>query len=312
MSEPRLAYNLVDVFTFSPYAGNVAGVVMDAEGLNEKQMLLITRELGAPATAFILPATTKEAAARLRWFSQGGELSFCGHGTLASAHVLFECLRGSQDPAAPAAALPIECRAGIVSVRADSHPVAGKPPTIWLDMPHCEPKSGQVFLPPWVERLGLSMKDIDPRIPAIRTQDDDIIFAVRELQTLLTLAPASADLARHSRKEGIRGFLVTTTQAISSATVVQSRFFAPSIGIEEDPVTGSVHGPLGFHLVKSGVVPLVGGKADFLCAQGKSGGRAGVVRIAVSQSAAGEQAVRIGGSCVTTAAGIIHHLPPVE
>jgi len=294
----ELEYKLVDVFTGTAFAGNVAGVVRGGEGLSDKQMLLVTRELGAAATAFILPAKSKAADAGVRWFSSGGELTFCGHGTLGVAHVLFT--------ETEADALTLECKAGIVQV-ARSQTKSGS--CFWLDMPHCEPKGGPVFLPPWLERLGLTMNDVDSRIPAIRTQDDDVIFAVRELQTLLSMNPNSAELGRASKREQIRGFLVTTTNVLSPATVTQSRFFAPACGIEEDPVTGSVHGPLGLHLVKSGIVPLAEGRAGFLCAQAKPGSRAGVVQVEVTAREGGAHLVRIGGGCLTTASGVVLRLP---
>lgn len=300
---------LVDAFALSPYTGNVAGVVLNAEGLSDRQMQLIAMEFAAPETTFILPPTTNDAAAAFRWFSPSCEVRFCGHATLGGMHAMLESGRIAHLLSEPGTVLPIESRAGILHIRAEPHPNPDEPVTIWLDMPHCSPESRNVPLPALADRLGLSMDAIDPRIPAIRTQDDDIIFAVREVVTLLGLAPAMGELARYCRAEQIRGVFVTTTNALSPATVAQSRFFAPAAGIDEDPVTGSAHGPLGLLLVECGIVPLVDGRADFWCAQAKAGGRAGIVRVVVMESAGGKKDVRIGGNCVTTASGVLKCLP---
>src|ERR1043166_3830723 len=193
MSSPTLAFKFIDAFALSPYSGNVAGVVFDADGLTDRQMQLIAREFAAPETTFLLAPTTKNAALRIRWFSPGCEINFCGHATLAPVHGLMEEGRFVRELSEPGSVLPIESAAGILSVRVEKSGSA--PPTIWLDMPHCEPKSRNVPLPAIADRLGVSMNDFDPRIPAIRTQDDDLILAVKSVTHLLGLAPAMGQLA---------------------------------------------------------------------------------------------------------------------
>lgn len=303
-------FRLVDAFALSPYTGNVAGVVLDAQGLSDGQMLAIAAEFNASETTFVLPPTSRDAAVRFRWFTPACEVGFCGHATLGGVHALLESGRFLHMVNEPGTVLPIETRSGVLTVRTELHPKPGAPYTIWLDMPHCEPKKTPVVLPPLVRKLGLADDAVDASIPPIRTQDDDVIVAVNSLSALLELQPPMAELARYCRDQRIRGVLVTTRHALSAATAVQSRFFAPAAGVDEDPVTGSVHGPLGLHLVNSGVVPLREGKADFFCAQAKAGGRAGVVRVVVTRAAAADETrVRIGGSCQTTAAGTLQVLP---
>lgn len=309
MSE-QLEFRLVDAFAVSPYSGNVAGVILKADGLTDRQMKAVAAEFNASETTFILPPTNRDAAVRFRWFTPECEVDFCGHATLAGAHALFESGRFAHAISQPGTLLPIETKAGILTVRVQDHPDPDRPYTVWLDMPRCEPKEKPTIIPTLAKYLGLQVDALDSDIPAIRTQDDDVILAVRDLQTLLELQPPMQELARYCRKNRIRGVLVTTTHALSAATATQSRFFAPAVGIDEDPVTGSVHGPLGLHLVNCGVVPLVEGSAAFTCAQAKAGGRAGVVRVVVTKSAEhGDKHVRIGGSCVTTAAGTLENLP---
>lgn len=301
-----LEFHLVDAFAQSPYSGNVAGVVFDSDGLTDNQMQLIALEFNAPETTFVLRPTSGEADIRIRWFTPGCEVGFCGHATLGAVHALLESGRLGDVPARADGAVRIECQAGLLRARVEEHRAA--PPLIWLDMPDVGPKSKHVPLPPLVQKLGIGLDALDPGIPPIRTRDDDIILAVKSLQALLELSPSAAELGRFCKLEQIRGVFVTTTNTLSRGTVVQSRFFAPAAGVDEDPVTGSAHGSLGWHLVECGIVPLTDGRAEFLCAQGKSGGRAGIVHVRVHESG-GSRAVQIGGSCVTTASGRLERLP---
>ncbi len=324
----QLEFKLVDAFARVAYSGNVAAVVLDADVLSDSQMRAIAAEFHASETTFVLRPTSRDAAVRFRWFTPDCEVDFCGHATLAAVHALLEEGRFTHTLDQPGTILPIDSRSGILTVRTErlmSRPQAtaapgeieanirltepSRPMTLWLDMPRCEPKKSRVILPPLLQYLNLGADMIDSAIPPIRTQDDDIIVAVTNLPDLLELQPVMSDLARYCRKEGIRGVLVTTTNVLTPATVVQSRFFAPAVGIDEDPVTGSVHGPLGLHLVNSGIVSMIDGRADFHCAQAKAGGRAGLVRVVVTQDREDRKHVRIGGVCMTTAAGVLQRLP---
>jgi len=301
-----LAFRLVDAFTLTPYAGNVAGVILRADGLSDEQMQAIAAEFNASETTFVLPATTDGGDVRFRWFTPGCEVRFCGHATLAGVHAVLEAGRFAEVQARPGTALRVETRTGILSLCVEPQGDA-VPSTIWLDMPPVRFSKTPVAPPVMARHLGVSPNAFDPELPAVRTEDD-VMLAVRDLGTLLEMQPPMADLKRYCEKERIRGVFVTCRETLSRATVVQSRFFAPAAGVDEDPVTGSAHGPLGVYLVEHGVVELVDGRADFYCGQSKAGGRAGLVRVVVTERD-GERQVRIGGSCVTTARGRLARLP---
>ncbi|MCZ6652410.1 MAG: PhzF family phenazine biosynthesis protein, partial [Planctomycetota bacterium] len=87
---------------------------------------------------------------------------------------------------------------------------------------------------------------------------------------------------------------------------VQSRFFAPAVGIDEDPVTGSVHGPLAAYLVGSGIVPTLRDMSALTCTQSHSSGRAGLIRVVVVCEAGAGYRVRIGGQCATVMKGKLY------
>lgn len=309
MTDP-LRFKLVDAFTQSAYAGNVAGVVFDADALTERQMQLIAAEFNASETAFVLNPTTRDAALRLRWFTPGCEVNFCGHATLAAIHGLIEDGRFAGTFDEPGKILPIETRSGVLTVYVETSADPAGAPTIWLGMPHSEPKKTPVNLPPLLAQMGLTLEAVDPRFTPIRTQDDDVMFAVNSLQVLNEMRPSMGGIVEYGmRAGGVRGIFVTTLNTLSAATVTQSRFFAPAAGVDEDPVTGSAHGPLAWNLVNCGLVPMNDDRAEFWCAQGKAGGRAGLVRVVVEDAAKGKRHIRIGGSCMTTVRGTFDRLP---
>ena len=84
----------VDAFTARPFGGNPAGVVLDAVELSDEQMRKIAAEMNVAETAFVTPASRPDHDLRLRWFTPSGkEITFCGHATVATAHVLVETRR---------------------------------------------------------------------------------------------------------------------------------------------------------------------------------------------------------------------------
>ena len=118
---------LVDAFAHSPYSGNVAGVVPSADGLTDRQMQGIASEFNAAETAYVLKPTTADAAIRIRWFTPGCEVDFCGHATLAAVHALIEADRFSDILEMPGTLLPIETRSGIVTVQVAVGQFGGDP-----------------------------------------------------------------------------------------------------------------------------------------------------------------------------------------
>jgi PhzF family phenazine biosynthesis protein len=159
------------------------------------------------------------------------------------------------------------------------------------------------------ELLGLHEDDLDAALPPMRTRDDDVIYAVKSWQTLMEMQPRFDELATWCRRHDIRGVCVATTATLADAIDVHSRFFAPAFGVNEDPVTGSVHGPLAAYLVMHGRVRSVDGVSALFCAQSRAGDRSGLVRALVEATPQGYR-VRIGGQCFTTLTGELRIPPP--
>lgn len=205
----------VDAFTNRPFLGNPAGVVLLDAPRPDAWMLNLAREMNLSETAFLLP---EGEVYRLRWFTPTVEVTLCGHATLASAHILWEQGRLSADQCAA-----FETLSGRLT--------AERTPDGWiaLDFPArlCDPVSPP---PGLLEALGIREAVFTGRYK------EDYLIEVDNEEAVRALKP---DFTRLSQIE-TRGVVVTARASGADYQVV-SRFFAPAVGVDEDPVTGSAH-----------------------------------------------------------------------
>lgn len=295
-------FRLVDAFAETPFTGNPAGVVLDADGLDDGQMQLIAREVNVSETAFLCGANDLHRPPRLRWFTPAAEVEFCGHATLAAAHawseaVGFRALLGKSEPK-----IEFETKAGLLRLTPEIISEDENRLVWWLAMPDPGLKPDHTNPMKLTALLGLTMDDLDESIPIMRTRDSDVILLVKTWRALVEMRPNFQELRRLCEKHGIRGVCVSTLEVLSDFAHVVSRFFAPAVGIDEDPVTGSVHGPLATLLTINELVPMTTSRAALNCLQGLPGGRTGVVRALVEPTAAGYR-VSVGGLTHTTVRG---------
>jgi PhzF family phenazine biosynthesis protein len=174
---------------------------------------------------------------------------------------------------------------------------------VWLDLPTPRLNPVQLNTDKLARLLGTTLDAIDRALPVTRTQDGDVLLFLQDLATLQGLVPEFNGLREFAAKQRIRGFCVATLNTLSDSIHVQSRFFAPAAGVPEDPVTGSVHGPLATYLVVNELVPFYRDTAAVHCVQAEADGRAGVVRAMVTRHPGQGYSVRIAGQCVTTMKG---------
>lgn len=301
MATGKLQFRLVDAFTSEPYNGNSAGVVLNAEELDERQMQQIAREINSSETAFLC-GTGLGRQPRIRWFSPTTEVGFCGHATLAAAQAWVDVVGVEPVLSRPGRCLTFDSAAGELALRPELIPDREDRPLWWLSIPDAALTSDNTNPIKTCELLGMNVDSLDPSIPVMRTRDNDLILIIRSWQQLNELRPRFDELTQWSLRHRIRGYCVATTQTLNPSISVASRFFAPAAGIQEDPVTGSVHGPLATLLVINGRVPMVGGKASLHCVQGIPGGRTGLVRALVERGGQGYR-VYIGGHCCSVLVG---------
>ncbi len=307
-------YYVVDAFAAERFSGNPAAVLFEADGLADDQMRAIAAEFNLSETTFVLPPSPKVLAmhgksgnlpVQFRWFTPMMEVSMCGHATIAGVHALLESGRFRRGSGGTAASLRIETRSGVLAAFVEPVPGAPDRHMIWLDLVDPTLTPLRLVGVDLASVLELPVDAFDPLLPAARTQDHDAIVFVQDVGTLNSASPDFQALKTLLQREKLRGLSLATVGTLTPSVHVQSRFFAPLAGIEEDPVTGSVHGPLAAHLVQHGRVPLVDGLAGLTCVQGKAGGRAGLLHALVQVKSDGSHAVRIGGRAITTMRGTL-------
>ncbi|VVO15735.1 PhzF family phenazine biosynthesis protein [Pseudomonas fluorescens] len=205
----QLEFHQVDAFSERPFSGNPAMVYRLDAWLADELMQKIAAEHNLAETAFLV---REGQGWHIRWFTPTTEVPLCGHATLASAHVLFEVYRE------PVERLDFISKSGPLSVSKEGA-------RLWLDFPALLPREVGVTLD--VERaLGLEVVDV--------LGSNELFVVLESEQAVLDCKPDMAALA----KLPWPGAIVT---ARGSQHDFVSRYFAPAIGINEDPVTGSTH-----------------------------------------------------------------------
>ncbi|MFI6579817.1 PhzF family phenazine biosynthesis protein [Embleya sp. NPDC050493] len=211
---------VVDAFTDRPFRGNPAGVCLpDSAHVDDVAwMQSVATELRHSETAFAVPTAGVDADFALRWFTPQTEVDLCGHATLATAHVLFG------QGLASTSRIRFATRSGVLTATLDSSGVL-------LDFPALPPR--EVPVP---ADLGLALGVEPIRVAA---GGDDLLVEVASEAAVRAVVPDLEMIAALPYRA-----LIVTAAGEGRADFV-SRVFAPSVGIAEDPVTGSAHCVLG-------------------------------------------------------------------
>jgi PhzF family phenazine biosynthesis protein len=253
---------VVDAFTDQPFRGNPAAVCVLPEARSPDWMQQLAQEMNLSETAFLY---RQDDGFELRWFTPVLEVELCGHATLASAHVLWE--GGYLRPGQPAR---FYTRSGLLTAERRGE-------GIQLDFPATP---AQETSPPdeLLHALGVEARFVGKYRSHYLVEVDGEEVVRRMKPDFRALAEVAA-----------RGIIVTSRSDSPPYDFV-SRFFAPTAGINEDPVTGSAHCCLG-PFWKSRL-----GKDEFLAYQASR--RGGVVRVRVALPR-----VLLGGKAVTVLRG---------
>jgi trans-2,3-dihydro-3-hydroxyanthranilate isomerase len=292
---------IVDAFTKKPFAGNPAGVVLDANGLTDEHMQLLARELNLSETAFILPATEPDANLRIRWFTPVGEVPLCGHATIASFHALAEeGMEGMRTNGQHY--FRLQTKSGILAVRVEKN---FYDTTIEFELPTPKFKTNKGLPASVLHALGIAGREVKKDLPVVT--DSYLYIPVNRLTSIEKLKPDFKSLACELTKMHLQGVCVFSLETREKGSSVHSRFFAPNYGIDEDPVTGSANGPLGFYLQKY-VLPagypvacreMPDGGMEFIGEQGDYLKRPGRVKMRLRIKRKKVEDISIAGEAVT-------------
>ena len=283
----------VDAFTRNKFSGNAAGVVPNAEGLTDKQMQAIARELNNSETAFILPADGADHDVRVRFFTPTTEVPTCGHATIAAHYVRaieYQLPTCTVFQKIGIGTLPV----GIVQDGNDYHIVMTQGGIEFLG--GIDGEERETLL----SALDLHENDLDSRCPIqhVSTGNSKIIVGVKSMAKLNSLMPDLNLLMRIDQTISNKGYFIFTFDSDNPKLLTHARMFAPQIGINEDPVTGNGNGPLGAYVIENKLLKHNGELFQFKSQQGEAIGRAGIAHVSVEIEKDRPTKIRVGGDAV--------------
>ena len=253
----RFEFTQVDVFTEQPLKGNPVAVVHGADGLSDDQMQAFARWTNLSETTFLLQPTEPAADYRLRIYTPGGELPFAGHPTLGSCHAWLE--RGGTPQRDTVVQ---QCGVGLVPVRRDAVGLAFAAPPLRRTGPVEADVLAQIARSLHLDRAAIRASqwvDNGPGWVAVLLASRDAVLALRP-----------DFVAMGELKVGV----IAPWTARDAPAQFEVRAFVPSLGVPEDPVTGSLNAGLGQWLIGAGRAP-----ARYVASQGTVLGRAGRVHV---------------------------------
>ncbi|MDT4968147.1 MAG: trans-2,3-dihydro-3-hydroxyanthranilate isomerase [Acidobacteriota bacterium] len=290
----KLRYQIVDVFTDRAFGGNPLAVFTNGRGISAELMQSIAKELNLSESTFVLPPEDPANDFRVRIFTPGKELPMAGHPTVGTAFILAR----EHMITAGGEATTIKLEEGVGTIPVTLEFKNGVSDLIWMQQPN--PTFGARFddLRPIAEMLSLPLDAIETRWPVeiVSCGVPFLYVPVKDLKAARAIR-FRLDVAERILKDfGISEVFVFTTETELAGSSVHSRLFAPALGIQEDPATGSASGPLGCYLVRHKVFSQAE-RWKFISEQGIEMGRPSIIRIVIKESAGEINSVKIGGQC---------------
>lgn len=284
----------IDSFTKEKFTGNPAGVITNADGLTEKDMQKIARELNNSETAFIFSSDTTDYHVYIRYFTPIKEVPICGHATIAAHYA--RAVENNLDTTR----IKQKSGVGILPVdiikRNDNYKIVMTQGKIEFGT-YIEGENRRTLL----SALGINENDLLESCPIqiVSTGHSKVMIGIKSNTKLNQLKPNYNSLSKLSEIIECNGYYVFTQDSKEENILVKGRMFAPAIGINEDPVTGNANGPLGAYLVHHKLVKYNKSFFRFNAKQGEAIDRAGIIEVEVGIENEEPVEVKISGEAVT-------------
>lgn len=294
----RRRYFTLDVFTTKRFAGNPLAVVLDADGLEGAVMQSIAREFNLPETVFAFPPREGEQGVRVRIFTPARELPFAGHPTVGTAVLLAHLDGGSnaREIVLLEAVGPVAC---LVHPGSDGGRAS-------FGIPRRPEKIGPVRdLAKLAAALGLETADLGCDNFVAENWTAGNAFSFVPVRGLDTIGRAQPDMSRWSDAFGPGdppGAFVFCRDVVDRSNSFHARMFAPAMGVNEDPATGSAVAAFAGPLTASG---LGDGRHDFTIEQGYEMGRPSLLQLSLTIQAGALEGATVGGDAVIVSEGKI-------
>lgn len=285
-----VAFKQVDVFTSQTFKGNPVAVIMDASTLTSEQMQAIANWTNLSETTFVLPATDSQADYQVRIFTPQNELPFAGHPTIGTAHALLEAGLIT----AKEGKLVQQCGAGLVALTVSelNHISFELPQPKITPLDTTQTKKLAEILKCQIDtQWNAALVDVGARWVVLQAVNAEAVLAAQ---------PDFAALKQHDLEMKVGGATVYGFYENNDEQKhIEVRSFAPSIGINEDPVCGSGNGSVASFIRYHGILPAQNDQV--MSSQGRVLGRDGQLQLNLYQDK-----ILVGGTAVTCIDGTIN------
>ncbi|WP_319532184.1 PhzF family phenazine biosynthesis protein [uncultured Cohaesibacter sp.] len=305
MSRSARRYFILDVFTDELFAGNPLAVVMDSEGLSDEEMQKIAKEFNLSETVFVQPPKNKVFNAALRIFTPAFELPFAGHPTVGTAVLLglqrFPDLEKRMD-----SVMMLEEKVGPIQARLKLKP--GNVGEAVFDVP----KNAEVIESRLGSKdeiaaaLGLHIKDIGFENHVPSAYSAGVPFAmipIRNLEAIRRARPVMPSWSTAFGSHAHNDAYLYTRETVRHGSSFHTRMFAPSMGVMEDPATGSAAAAF------AGVICQFDkpgqGTHKYIIEQGFEMDRPSIIELELDVADGRLKEERIGGSALIVASGTL-------
>ncbi len=293
----ELEFIKVDVFTEDAFLGNPAGIVFDADGLDEVKMQRMAFEMGSPATAFV--QRSKKADVKFRFFSPTAEDPLSGHAALGAIWCLAEREMFGTNPGGKKR---LETQVGVLPFSVEGSPRELQ--KVWMT------QKRPIFAREGDEKevasaLGTGVDSMfQEQFPICRasTGIPFLLVSMRSVEAISSLAPRLAELSELCQTLDIAGVEAFSWAVIDQSSTVHARCFLPSFAVPEDPASGMAAGALGSYLVENDFIPRE--RFDrIIIEQGHWVGRPSKIHVRIEKRGSAIRRVEVGGSSRVSSRG---------
>ncbi len=295
----RLKFVHVDAFTDVPFGGNPSGVVLNANHLNDEEIIKIAKELNVRETVFVSSSTSADF--QFRYMTPKQEIDYSGHSTIAAFHALVD--EGMVEIVQDVSMFSLETRTGVIQVEVVKNETTGFHE---IQINHSKPKFLDTYdSKVYAESLGLNLVDIMSLYPlqTVDTGIPQLMVPVVSMDALKRVKPDWSkldDLAKDGDYVSIQVFTKDTMDVTSDA---HARHFARSLGVEEDPASGSSAANMGCYLVRHGIIDAANPVTSIVIEQGHIMDRPSKIFVEVTRDREEIRQVKVSGTAVTVLKG---------
>lgn len=291
----------IDAFTDVPYGGNPATVVLGADRVSEMTMIKVAREIGTRETVFVAKSTVADF--NFRYMTPSGEIDFSGHPTIAALHALVE--NGQIEVVNDVTMLNLETKSGVLEIEIVKNETSRMHE---IQITHKRPLFLTTYDPKDIaEALGLTLADIMSPNPVqtVSTGLPTLLVPITTMRAMERMQPDMNRLEEMCRAGDYDTIQVFTRETIDVTSDAHARYFAPRLGVPEDPVSGTGAAVMASYMVKYGMMDSTNPVTSIVIEQGHFVDRPGKVYVEVRAVEDEIEQVKVSGTAVTVLRGSI-------